>query len=191
VQVEGRVDDGGVLGELVATSRRLKELHVESNPDAMAESLRRITVAAAGQPGPLSQLEDIGTLRMRTGARGLEGLQAVLVDRGCRSIKKLSIKLEDWCIDSSIFATLSAIEASTRAVCVRPDIPVDVKTAIEVFDLSLLCDTPTSPEPSPFVQRHIQELVAKASEVSFTIAPTTSPPHSTRPAPLPSSLHSP
>ncbi|CEM39408.1 unnamed protein product [Vitrella brassicaformis CCMP3155] len=159
-----------IVGELVATSRRLKELQVECHPDAMADSLRRIPTATAGQPGPLSQLEDIGTLNVRNGAVRLEGLQAVLVDRGCRSIKKLSIKLEDYSINSSIFATLAAIEAFTLAVCVRPDIPVDIKTGASFFDLSLLCDTPIRPAPSFFVQRHIQQMAAKALD-GFAIRP--------------------
>ncbi|CEM27235.1 unnamed protein product [Vitrella brassicaformis CCMP3155] len=116
VQVEGRVCNDEVLGELVATSRRLKELHVECTPDTMAGSLRCIPVPTAGQPGPLSQLEDIGTLcvsaeRPRGGAEGLESLQRVLVDRGCSSIKKLGVEL-DCSIDSCIFATLSASRPS-------------------------------------------------------------------------------
>ncbi|CEM39409.1 unnamed protein product [Vitrella brassicaformis CCMP3155] len=157
-----------MLGGLVATSRCLKELHVECSTYAMADSLRRIPTATAGQPGPLSQLEDIGTLRMSS-ADSLEGLQAVLVDRGCRSIKKLSVKLEGSYITSSIFATLSAIESFARAVCVSPDI-VDIKRADD-FDLSLLCDVPTRPEPSLFVQKHIQQLAAGAACVAFDVDP--------------------
>ncbi|CEL93119.1 unnamed protein product [Vitrella brassicaformis CCMP3155] len=50
------------LGGLVASSRCLKQLQVECTAEAMAESLRCIPVAAAGQPGHLVQLEEIGTL---------------------------------------------------------------------------------------------------------------------------------
>ncbi|CEM39416.1 unnamed protein product [Vitrella brassicaformis CCMP3155] len=172
VQVEGRlwrVYDCEVLGGLVATSRRLKELHVECHPDTMAGSLVRIPAAAPGQPGPLAQLEDIGTLSVSASAEDLEGLQAVLVDRGCRSIKKLSVELEDYSINSSIFATLAAIEAFTLAVCVSSDI-VDIKTGASFFDLSLLCDTPIRPAPSFFVQRHIQQMAAKAHTVPAAMA---------------------
>ncbi|CEM39410.1 unnamed protein product [Vitrella brassicaformis CCMP3155] len=176
VQVRGTVYPE-MLGGLVATSRRLKELHVECTLNTMAGSLAQIPVAAAGQPGPLSQLEDIGTLSVSTSAEGLEPLQAVLVDRGCRSIKKLSVKIEETHIDSGIFATLVAIEAFARAVCVRRDIPVDIKTGAIYwtracfFDLSLLCDTPTSPASSFFVQRHIQQLAAALEAALFTIRP--------------------
>ncbi|CEL91722.1 unnamed protein product [Vitrella brassicaformis CCMP3155] len=169
------------LGGLVATARRLKELHVDCHPDAMAESLAQIPTAAAGQPGLLSQLEDIGTLTMpKIRAAGLQRLQAVLVDRGCRSIKKLSIKIEESCIDigscidSRIFKTLSAIEALTRTVCVRPDIPVDILVVSEFedddgFDLGLLCKVPTRPAPSPFVQNRLQQLAAASHSVCFIV----------------------
>ncbi|CEL91704.1 unnamed protein product [Vitrella brassicaformis CCMP3155] len=174
VQIDGRVRSE-VLGGLFATSRRLKELHVKCRPNAMADSLRCIPTAAAGQPGPLSQLEHIGTLCMPSAsAEGLQRLQAVLVDRGCRSIKKLSVKIEgsdiDRRIDSRIFETLRAIGAFTRTVCVRPDIPIDIKTR-QNFDLSLLCEVPTRPEPSPFVQRRLQQLAAASERACFTIRP--------------------
>ncbi|CEM13088.1 unnamed protein product [Vitrella brassicaformis CCMP3155] len=179
VQVVGRVGSwvfGGpgvgseMLGGLVATSRRLKQLQVECLPNTMAGSLMRFPTAAACQPGPLSQLEDIGTLSLSSWeAAGLGDLQEVHVDRGCRSIKKLSIELDEYCIDRSIFETLSAIETFTRAVCVSPDIP-DINK-INCFELSLLCEVPTRPEPSPFVQRHIQQMTATAHIVSFTIRP--------------------
>ncbi|CEM39365.1 unnamed protein product [Vitrella brassicaformis CCMP3155] len=167
------VDCEEVLGKLVATSRRLKELQVEFTPDvmAMAEELRCVPVAEAGQPGPLSQLEDIGTLSMLSrSAEGLERLQAVLVDRGCRSIKKFSAQLRDWYTDSRIFETLQTIEAFTRTVCESLEI-LDISINIEDFDLSLLCDVPTRPEPSPFVQKHIQQGAAKALSASFGIRP--------------------
>ncbi|CEM01742.1 unnamed protein product [Vitrella brassicaformis CCMP3155] len=190
VQVRESAYDGEVLGELVATSRRLKELHVECHPDVMAGSLRRIPVAAAaGQPGLLSRLEDIGTLSVRTGAADLEGLQEILVDRGCRSIKKLSIRLEDYDIDSSIFAPLSAIETFASAVCVSPDIvdtsvfgTSDNEDPVDCFDLGLLCEVPTNPAPSFFVQRHIQQLAAASERALFTILPD----HLTTPLDTPS-----
>ncbi|CEM01756.1 unnamed protein product [Vitrella brassicaformis CCMP3155] len=188
VQLGGIVCGDGVLEVLeglVGMSRCLKELHVECHPDVTANSLAQIPVAAAGQPGSLSQLEDVGTLRMSSAsARGLERLQAVLVDRGCRSIKKLSMKLKDSFIDSHIFATLSAIETFARAVSVRPDIPVDISIfdTSNAFDLSLLCGVPTRPEPSPFVQKHIQQLAAKA----HTVSPAILPNHTTNPLDTPS-----
>ncbi|CEM08762.1 unnamed protein product [Vitrella brassicaformis CCMP3155] len=105
-----------ILGELVGTSRCLKDLHVECTPVAMRRTLRHIPTAAAGQPGPLAQLEYIGTLRMPNAwAAGLEDLQDVLVDRGCRSIKKLDIDFGTAGIDSRIFETLLTIEAFTNA----------------------------------------------------------------------------
>ena len=101
-------------------------------------------------------------------------VQAVLVDRGCRFIKKLSIKLRDHLqpprIDSRIFESLSAIETFARAVCASPDIP-GIKTDITDFELSLLCEVPTRPAPSLFVQRHIQQLAVEAHTVSFDIRP--------------------
>ncbi|CEM01767.1 unnamed protein product [Vitrella brassicaformis CCMP3155] len=180
VQVRGMLYRGEMLGELVGTSRRLKELHVECHPDVMANSLAQIPVAAAGQPGLLSQLEDVGTLRMSSAsARGLERLQAVLVNRGCRSIKKLKVTFEELWTDSSIFAPLSAIEAFRRAVCVSLDISVAINSN-RGFDLSLLCDTPIRPEPSPFVQKHIQQLAANATTASFFFGPE----HFATPGPL-------
>ncbi|CEM39418.1 unnamed protein product [Vitrella brassicaformis CCMP3155] len=177
VEVREIVWKDEVLGELVGTLRRLKELHVKCHPDVMAKSLAQIPVAAAGQSGPLSQLEDVGTFQISRGdlldkdlREGFHRLQAVLVDRGCRSIKKLKVTFEEYWTDSSIFAHLSAIEAFSRTVCVSPDIPVDIEIDGH-FDLSLLCDTPTSPEPSPFVQRHIQQLAVEASGARFLIRP--------------------
>ncbi|CEL91699.1 unnamed protein product [Vitrella brassicaformis CCMP3155] len=167
VQIDGTVRRES-LGELVATSRRLKELQVGCHPNVMTGMLAQIPKAAAGQPGPLSQLEDIGTLSMHASAAGLQRLQAVLVDRGCRSIKKLSVTLEDYRIDSRIFETLQAMEALTRTVCVRPDIPVGIRTRQD-FELSLLCEVPTRPEPSPFVQKRLQQLAAASQRPCFTI----------------------
>ncbi|CEM38506.1 unnamed protein product [Vitrella brassicaformis CCMP3155] len=186
VQTDGTVWPK-VLGELVCTSRSLKELHVECDTDVMADSLRFIPVAAAGQPGPLAQLEDIGTLRMLSGsAEDLTRLQAVLVDRGCRSIKKLSVKVQFHLIDSRIFETLLAIETFTRAVCVRPDIPVGIKAGIDSFDLGLLGDVPTLPAPSFFVQKQIQQLAAASQVAYFTIRPR----HLTAPLHAPSTAAS-
>ncbi|CEM01743.1 unnamed protein product [Vitrella brassicaformis CCMP3155] len=182
---------GGELGDMVGASRRLKELQVHSNPDSMANTLRRLPVAEAGQPGPLSQLEDledVGTLTFVAmddfisfdeWREGLGRLQTALVDRGCRSIKRFKAKFEMEPIDRRIFPTLSAIETFTRTVCVKPDIPVDIGITLseehlhetEYFDLSLLCDVPTRPEPSPFIQRHIQQMAAASLGAFFTIRP--------------------
>ncbi|CEM01731.1 unnamed protein product [Vitrella brassicaformis CCMP3155] len=182
---------------MVGASRRLKELQVHSNPDSMANTLRRLPAAEARQPGPLSQLEDVGTLTFVTmGAdigfdgwrEGLGRLQTVLVDRGCRSIKRFKAKFEMEPIDRRIFPTLSAIETFTRTVCVKPDIPVDISILLseehlhetEYFDLGLLCDVPTRPEPSPFIQRHIQQMAAASLSAFFTVRPH----HLTNPGPL-------
>ncbi|CEM34804.1 unnamed protein product [Vitrella brassicaformis CCMP3155] len=181
VQIEGPVG-AQMLGEVVATSRCLKQLQVECTPDVMADSLRCIPVTADGKSGPLSQLEDIGTLKVFTWrAAGLERLQAVLVDRGCRAIKELSVDLGEAEIDGNMFKTLSAIDTFTRTVCVSPGIPVDIKVNGR-FNLSLVCEVPTRPAPSFFVQKHIQQLAAKSLRASFSLRPR----HLTTPLDTPS-----
>ncbi|CEL91721.1 unnamed protein product [Vitrella brassicaformis CCMP3155] len=161
---------------------------MEIRPDILAESLTAIPVTAGGgQPGPLSQLELVGTLgvlgrsdqiSINQWRNGLERLQAVLVERGCHSIKQLDVDFIDGPVDEDIFAALSVMEAFTRTVCVKPDIPVSINVydamserAVPIFDLSLLCEVPTRPAPSFFVQKHIQQLAADTPTACFVIAP--------------------
>ncbi|CEL91706.1 unnamed protein product [Vitrella brassicaformis CCMP3155] len=101
----GEFDSAEVLGPLVRTAQHLKGLDMEIRPDILAESLTVIPVAAGGgQPGPLSQLELVGTLgvlgqsehiSINQWRNGLERLQAVLVERGCHSIKQLNVDFID------------------------------------------------------------------------------------------------
>jgi len=215
--------DGETLGELVATSRRLRELDVWIDPDELADALEAIPVPAegGGQSGPLSRLEHIGTLTFGSGdgpfsekwalsigewTAALQRLQTVLVDRGCRSIKMLNVRFESD-VYFHIFAALSAIETFTRTVCLSPDIPVNITEMPLVddfetfFDMSLLCAVPTRPSPSPFVQRHLQQLAADTLKACFVVrpehftdpldTPNTSPTPSTRQAPLQPPLPSP
>ncbi|CEM39360.1 unnamed protein product [Vitrella brassicaformis CCMP3155] len=201
VQTEWTVA-GGELGDLVWASRSLKELQVKSYPDSMADSLRRIPVAAAGQPGPLLQLEDIGTLSFEgmdwpiyvtfdEWREGLEALQTVLFKRGCRSIKQFNAIIDlgghpDG-IDSDIFPTLSAIEAFIDTVCVSPDIPVDINISGS-FDLGLLCNVPT--RQSLFVQKHIPQIAATSESAHFLIYPEdlTNPGYLDTPSPADNAL---
>jgi len=182
--------------------RCLKDLRC--TPNSLAGSLARISVAEAGQAGPLAQLEDIGVLDMRDPRNGddgilaygkwkegLDGLKTVLDDRGCHSLKNVSVRFESMSFDTDFLAALSAIETFKQTVCVcAADIPVHIK--IPVFDLSVLCDvglsTRPEPEPSPAVERRIQQMAADTPWAAFFVAPhhlttpldTPSPAASTR-----------
>ncbi|CEM11842.1 unnamed protein product [Vitrella brassicaformis CCMP3155] len=173
----------GVPRLLLRACRSLREVDMAMPPGHVAEALAEIPIAQDGQPGPLSQLQDIGplicmhhhpvdviTAGYNAGctiippdewAAGVGRLQGVLVARGCRSIKSVTVDL-GWHepVDSSMFEALSAIEAFTRTVYDRL-----------LFDLSLLCDVPVHPVASPFVRRHLLQMAADVSKVSFLIQP--------------------
>jgi len=156
------------LGPFLQHSTRLKCYCVPSTSVYKIVVFNCIRVAAAGQPGPLSQLQDIGRMRLPPSEQ-LAPLQNILFNHGCRSLSSLDLELQEK-VNRQTFSILSAVTAFVSAVCRSPDIPITWRLEKKWLDLSLLHFVPIY--LSPLAKKALIELARQAHHVEWSVSQT-------------------
>ncbi|CEM23346.1 unnamed protein product [Vitrella brassicaformis CCMP3155] len=156
------------LGPFLQHSTRLKRYCVPSTSIYKIVVFNCIRVAAAGQPGPLSQLQDIGRMGLPPSEQ-LAPLQNILFNHGCRSLSSLDLELQEK-VNRQTFSILSAVTAFVSAVCRSPDIPITWRLEKKWLDLSLLHFVPIY--LSPLAKKALIELARQAHHVEWSVSQT-------------------
>ncbi|CEL95752.1 unnamed protein product [Vitrella brassicaformis CCMP3155] len=150
------------LGRFVSSSRSLQHVGGRWLGERWASVFEHIPEAAAGQPGPLSQLQSIGD---------------VLTSRGChKSLTELHVQMPPLG-DHTAIDSLLAVDSLVKECC-TPDARITVMStpgAFELseqhrFDLSLFNADRFPSHPSRFFQMAIQTLVRQARQITYTIS---------------------
>ncbi|CEM24574.1 unnamed protein product [Vitrella brassicaformis CCMP3155] len=173
------------LGRFISSSRCLRHVSGDLRGEQWASVFEHIPEAAAGQPGPLSQLQSIGTIQLagdvNEALAAVDRLQAALTSRGCRrSLTQLVVDMSfsvrtnhnirglSKQIDSRVLPLLESVESLHKSCC-RPDANVVFEAQrLESFDLSLFYSDDFPPNPSPL--NAIQAVARKATEINYTIS---------------------
>jgi len=188
VQAHEHVD---TLGPLVGSSRCLRVFDVPSTVDQKAEVLEEVPVAAEeGQPGPLANLEDIGTIEvpgdlmdpevLTVWCTRLQELGSTLVARGCRrSLRSLKVNFVDESIvGPGVFDIAVALQSFASAVCIG-DVPISFTSAAPRFHLSVLYCPLFPAAPSLILETVLRQLADQAArvlvDVEFHLATPVTP----------------
>ncbi|CEM33093.1 unnamed protein product [Vitrella brassicaformis CCMP3155] len=179
------------LGPLVGSSRCLRVFDVPSTVDQKAEVLEEVPVAAEeGQPGPLANLEDIGTIEvpgdlmdpevLTVWCTRLQELGSTLVARGCRrSLRSLKVNFVDESIvGPGVFDIAVALQSFASAVCIG-DVPISFTSAAPRFHLSVLYCPLFPAAPSLILETVLRQLADQAArvlvDVEFHLATPVTP----------------
>ncbi|CEL95668.1 unnamed protein product [Vitrella brassicaformis CCMP3155] len=164
------------LGGFIKSSKSLQHVGGSLSGNGWAGVIEHVPEAAAGRPGPLSQLRSIGTIDHLSSRsnKGVDRLRAALVSRGCRkSLESLAVRIPSIHDHSSITA-LEPVDCLIDECCVSPDVPINVTTDPGFGGVSpsvLYADYfDRSPSrPSPFIKRVVQDAARDTREVIYFI----------------------
>ncbi|CEM31319.1 unnamed protein product [Vitrella brassicaformis CCMP3155] len=170
------------LGSFISSSRCLQRVGGQLWGKQWAAVLEHIPKAAAGQPGPLRQLQSIGMIEHRDGQThqryqaGVERLKDVLTSRGCRkSLKELHVQIPPLYGHTAI-DSLVAVDSLVKECC-TPDARITVTSTphpvisrLHRFDLSLFYSDAIPSHPSPFFMMAIQAAAREATQINYVIS---------------------
>ncbi|CEM33089.1 unnamed protein product [Vitrella brassicaformis CCMP3155] len=179
VQQEGW--DADTLGRFISTSSSLRRVFVGGSSSfdegGWAGVFEGIPETPPGQQGgPLSQLEAIGTIKIRgnsTDQLGVERLQAVLLARGCRrSLQRLDVSCDLFDAGRRTFPVLLAVDRLATECC-RQDAPVTFTSpgspVCTYFDLNMFHHSEIPTHPSPWLKSVIQQLARQVTQVQYSL----------------------